>query len=371
MPQFGSSVEWPMAKLVACVLSVASVAHAFRPMAGLRSHRHNELMATAATTSTMRAVNVKPTKHDIATGRDPQRVKIFDTTLRDGEQSPGCTMTGEEKIQVARQLARLGVDVIEAGFPFSSPGDFEAVTQIANEVGNYENPPIICGLARATKGDIEACAKAIKGARFPRIHTFIATSDIHMEFKLKKSRADVLRITREMVGHARSLCEDVEFSAEDALRSDPAFLCEVYAVAIEAGATTLNVPDTVGYTTPSEFMGLIEHLRANVPGIDACTISVHGHDDLGMAVANFLAAIEGGARQVADTFRPTPACSQPCHPFTHQIIAASHPEKWSETQSFYAWCFTMTRCRSQSFRKKRLNLTRCFERFVVNGLAST
>ncbi|GAB5030349.1 2-isopropylmalate synthase [Nannochloropsis oceanica] len=217
-----------------------------------------------------------PTRHDIETGRDPMRVKIFDTTLRDGEQSPGCTMTAEEKVQVARQLSRLGVDIIEAGFPIASPGDFDAVKRIAQTVGNTVNPPIICGLARALHKDIETCWEAVKHAAFPRIHTFIATSDIHMQHKLKKSRAQVLEITREMVTYARSLCEDVEFSAEDALRSDPAFLYEVYSVAVEAGATTLNVPDTVGYTTPSEFKSLIRGLRANVKGIQGVTISVHG-----------------------------------------------------------------------------------------------
>lgn len=249
----------------------------------------------------MRPVNAEPTKHDIATGRDPRRVKVFDTTLRDGEQSPGCSMTSEEKLQVAKQLHRLGVDVIEAGFPIASPDDFFAVQQIANTVGCEENPPIICGLARATKADIERCAEAVKGAKFPRIHTFIASSDIHMEHKLKKTRAEVLAITKEMVSHAASLIEDVEFSAEDALRSDPAFLAELYTVAIQAGATTLNVPDTVGYTTPAEFKALIQYLRTHVEGIDKCTISVHGHDDLGMAVANFLGAVEGGARQVEVT----------------------------------------------------------------------
>jgi len=204
-------------------------------------------------------------------------------------------------MQVARQLARMGVDVIEAGFPFASPGDFEAVQRIANEVGNYEDPPIICGLARATKSDIETCAKAVAGARFPRIHTFIATSDIHMEYKLRKSREEVLAITKEMVSFARTFCEDVEFSAEDALRSDHEFLYQVYSTAIAAGATTINVPDTVGYTTPQEFMELVQGIRTHVVGVEKCTISVHGHDDLGMAVANFMAAIEGGARQVECT----------------------------------------------------------------------
>ncbi len=245
--------------------------------------------------------HTKPTAHDIYTGRDPTRVKIFDTTLRDGEQSPGCTMDGDEKLVVARQLAKLGVDIIEAGFPIASPGDFEAVKRIANTVGQIDDPPIICGLARALEKDISVCYDAIKGAKFPRIHTFIATSDIHMESKLRKSREEVLDITTKMVSHAKSLCDDVEFSGEDALRSDPEFLYEVYSRAIEAGATTINVPDTVGYTTPQEFKTLIEGLKAQVRGVDDVTISVHGHNDLGLAVANFLAAVEGGARQLECT----------------------------------------------------------------------
>lgn len=247
------------------------------------------------------APKIVATKHDLYTGRDPARVKIFDTTLRDGEQSPGCTMNTVEKLQVAKQLAHLGVDIIEAGFPIASEGDFDAVSKIAQSVGNYDNPPIICGLARALKKDITTCYEAIKHAKFSRIHTFIATSDIHMQHKLKKSRAEVLDITTEMVSHAKSLCEDVEFSGEDALRSDPEFLYEVYSRAIAAGATTINVPDTVGYTTPAEFFQLIKGLRENVKGIDDVVISVHGHDDLGMAVANFLAAVEGGARQLECT----------------------------------------------------------------------
>lgn len=244
---------------------------------------------------------VIPTEHDLYTGRDPSRVKIFDTTLRDGEQAPGCTMNGEEKMAVAKQLAKLGVDIIEAGFPFASQGDFDAVTKIAQVVGNLENPPIICGLARAVKNDIVACYDAVKHAKFPRIHTFLATSDIHMEHKLRKTRPEVVQIVGEMVRLAKSLCSDIEFSAEDALRSDPDFLCEVYSVAIEAGATTINVPDTVGYTTPAEFLSLIKKLRQGVRGIENVTISVHGHNDLGLAVANFLAAVEGGARQLECT----------------------------------------------------------------------
>ena len=246
-------------------------------------------------------VQVKPTKHDLATGRDPSRVKIFDTTLRDGEQSPGCTMNTEEKVAVAKQLSKLGVDVIEAGFPVSSPGDFEAVSKIAKSVGNSNDPPIICGLARSVKNDIKTCYEAIQYARFPRIHLFIATSDIHMEHKLKKTREEVLEITTEMVTYAKSFCEDIEFSAEDALRSDPEFLYQVYNKAIAAGATTINVPDTVGYTTPAEFKDLVKGIRENVDGIDDIVISVHGHNDLGMAVANFLSAIEGGARQLECT----------------------------------------------------------------------
>jgi 2-isopropylmalate synthase len=249
-----------------------------------------------------RAVPARPaTAHDIATGRDPQRVKIFDTTLRDGEQSPGATLTPDEKLIIAKQLAKLGVDVIEAGFPIASEGDFEAVRNIATIVGNREDPPIVCGLARALKADISRCWEAVKPAAFPRIHTFIATSEVHMEHKLRKTPEQVLAITTEMVSYAKSLCEDVEFSAEDAIRSDRGFLCEVFTAAIAAGATTINVPDTVGYTTPAEFADLIQHIRANVVGVDAVTISVHGHDDLGMAVANFLSAVENGARQMEVT----------------------------------------------------------------------
>jgi 2-isopropylmalate synthase len=246
-------------------------------------------------------LKVTPTAHDKYTGRDPARVKIFDTTLRDGEQSPGCTMNIEEKINVAKQLAKLGVDIIEAGFPVSSLGDFEAVSRIAATIGQSEDPPIICGLARSLKNDIKVCYDAIKVAKFPRIHLFIATSDIHMEYKLKKNREQVLDITTEMVTYAKSLCDDIEFSAEDALRSDPEFLYQVYSRAIAAGATTINVPDTVGYTTPGEFRTLVAGLRKNVAGIDDIVISVHGHNDLGMAVANFHAAIEAGARQLECT----------------------------------------------------------------------
>ncbi|MBE9173730.1 2-isopropylmalate synthase [Cyanobium sp. LEGE 06143] len=232
--------------------------------------------------------------------RDPGRVLIFDTTLRDGEQSPGASLNLEEKLAIAQQLARLGVDIIEAGFPFASPGDFNAVQRIAESVGSPEGP-VICGLARAAAGDIKACADAVAPAARRRIHTFIATSDIHLEHKLRKSRADVLAITAEMVDYARSLVDDVEFSCEDAGRSDPAFMYEVIEAAIAAGATTINIPDTVGYTTPAEFGELIGGINAHVPNIDQAVISVHGHNDLGLAVANFLEAVKNGARQLECT----------------------------------------------------------------------
>ena len=188
--------------------------------------------------------------------KDPGRVLIFDTTLRDGEQSPGASLNLEEKLAIAHQLARLGVDVIEAGFPFASQGDFSAVQRIAEQVGGEEGP-VICGLARASQGDIKACFEAIAPAPRRRIHTFIATSDIHLEHKLRKSRAEVLEIVPEMVAYARSLVDDVEFSCEDAARSDPEFLYEVIELAVASGAGTINIPDTVGYTTPSEFGELI------------------------------------------------------------------------------------------------------------------
>ena len=232
--------------------------------------------------------------------RDPGRVLIFDTTLRDGEQSPGASLNLEEKLAIAQQLARLGVDIIEAGFPFASTGDFNAVQRIASVVGTPDGP-VICGLARAAQGDIKACADAVAPAAHRRIHTFIATSDIHLEHKLRKSRAEVLSITREMVAYARSLVDDVEFSCEDAGRSDPAYLHEVIAAAIEAGATTINIPDTVGYATPSEFGELIAGINRSVPNIDQAVISVHGHNDLGLAVANFLEAVKHGARQLECT----------------------------------------------------------------------
>jgi 2-isopropylmalate synthase len=236
-------------------------------------------------------------------------VRIFDTTLRDGEQSPGATLTSAEKLEIARNLARLKVDVIEAGFPAASPDDLEAVRQIAREIGNpsgAENDlaphvPIICGLARAAQPDILAAWEAVQPARYPRIHTFLATSPIHMRYKLRMDPEEVVERVREMVGFARSLCEDVEFSPEDAGRSDPEFLYLVLGEAIKAGATTVNIPDTVGYTTPEEFGRLISGIIANTPGIENAVVSVHCHNDLGLATANTLAGLQAGARQAEVT----------------------------------------------------------------------
>lgn len=231
-------------------------------------------------------------------------VKIFDTTLRDGEQSPGATMTSAEKLEIARGLARLGVDIIEAGFPAASPDDLEAVRRIALEVGNpgdNSRAPVICGLARTTRNDIDKAWEAVRPAARPRIHIFLATSDIHMQYKLRMTRPQVLERVADMVAYARSLCADVEFSPEDAGRSDPQFLYLVLEAAIKAGATTLNIPDTVGYTLPDEFGALIAGIIAHTPGIEACTVSVHCHNDLGLATANTLAGIQAGARQAEVT----------------------------------------------------------------------
>lgn len=227
----------------------------------------------------------------------PDRIIIFDTTLRDGEQCPGATLNVDEKLVIARQLARLGVDVIEAGFSFASRGDFEAVQKIAKAVGT-ENGPVICSLARAIKADIEAAAESLKPAAHARIHTFISTSDIHLEYQLKKSKAEVLAIAEDMVAYAKSFVDDVEFSTMDATRTDPEYLYQILEKAIAAGATTINIPDTVGYTTPSEFGALIRGIKENVPNIDQAIISVHGHNDIGLAVANFLEAVKNGARQL-------------------------------------------------------------------------
>lgn len=228
------------------------------------------------------------------------RIIIFDTTLRDGEQSPGASLNVDEKLTIARALAKLGVDVIEAGFPHASQGDFTAVQRIAETVGT-QSGPTICGLARATKQDIKSAGEALKPAFNRRIHTFLATSDIHLEYKLKKTRADVLSIVPEMVAYAKTFTDDVEFSPEDAGRSDPEFLYQVLELAIEAGATTVNIPDTVGYTTPSEYGAIIKGIKDNVPNINRAIISVHGHNDLGLAVANFLEAVKNGARQLECT----------------------------------------------------------------------
>lgn len=225
------------------------------------------------------------------------RVIVFDTTLRDGEQSPGASLNGEEKFQAARHLADLGVDVIEAGFPVSSPGDFEAVKAIAKDIRG----PEICGLARAVKGDIEACWNAVKPAKRPRIHTFIATSDLHIERKLKMTRPQVLERAVDAVRLAKKFTESVEFSAEDAARSDFNYLCDVVEAVIEAGATTVNIPDTVGYAVPTEFGDMIRRLFEKVRNIQKAVISVHCHNDLGLAVANSLAAVAAGARQVECT----------------------------------------------------------------------
>jgi len=226
-----------------------------------------------------------------------ERITVFDTTLRDGEQSPGCSMNRDEKLRMARQLDCLGVDVIEAGFPIASDGDFQAVQAVACEVRR----PVIAALARCCQSDIERAWQALQAAAHPRIHTFLATSDIHLQHKLKISHQQCLDQAREAVRLAKSLCDDVEFSPEDATRSNPDFLCEVVAAVIEAGATTVNIPDTVGYTVPSEFADLIHTLRHRVPGIDRACISAHCHDDLGLAVANSLAAVAAGARQVECT----------------------------------------------------------------------
>lgn len=226
-----------------------------------------------------------------------ERIIVFDTTLRDGEQSPGCSMHIAEKLRMARQLERLGIDVIEAGFPVASQGDFEAALAIAGEVRR----PRIAALARCKDEDISRAWQAIQGAKRPRIHTFLATSDIHLAFKLKITREQALRQAQEAVAYARSLCADVEFSPEDATRSDVGYLCEVLAAVVEAGATTLNIPDTVGYTVPTEFAQLIRTIREKVGSGREITISVHCHNDLGLAVANTLAALEAGARQVECT----------------------------------------------------------------------
>ena len=225
------------------------------------------------------------------------RLAIFDTTLRDGEQSPGCSMNLAEKIRMARQLELLGVDIIEAGFPIASEGDFEAVRAVSEECTRAT----IAALCRTTDDDVARAAEALTAAAHPRIHTFVATSDIHLEHKLKKTRSEVLAMTRKAVKLARDFAEEVEFSAEDATRSDVEYLCEILSTAIEAGASIINVPDTVGYTMPAEYGSLIRTVRKRVVGDKPVTISVHCHNDLGLAVANSLAAADAGARQVECT----------------------------------------------------------------------
>jgi 2-isopropylmalate synthase len=229
---------------------------------------------------------------------DKNKIIIFDTTLRDGEQAPGFSMNTMEKLEMARQLARLNVDVIEAGFPISSDEDFEATREVARQVGQLPGAPIICGLSRVGLGDIDRCWEAVKYARRPRIHTFVATSDIHLKYKLRKSRAEVLKAAVEAVRHARAYCEDVEFSPEDASRSDFDYMCDVLSAVIEAGAGTINIPDTVGYAIPKEWTERIARIRETVHGVDKAVVSVHCHNDLGQAVANSLAALAAGARQI-------------------------------------------------------------------------
>jgi len=227
-----------------------------------------------------------------------ERVRVFDTTLRDGEQSPGCSMNLDEKVRLAHKLQALGVDIIEAGFPIASDGDFAAVKAVAAECRNVT----VAALCRTSEQDVVRAAEALRGAAHPRIHTFVATSDIHLEYKLKKTRAEVIEMTRKAIRIARDFADEIEFSAEDATRSDAGYLCEVFAAAVEEGATILNVPDTVGYTLPNEFSELIRTVHERVIGDRTdITISVHCHNDLGLAVANSLAAVAAGARQIECT----------------------------------------------------------------------
>jgi len=225
------------------------------------------------------------------------RISIFDTTLRDGEQSPGCSMNLQEKVQMARQLERLGVDVIEAGFPISSEGDFAAVRAVASEC----RAVTVAALCRTAEQDVARAAEALSGAANPRIHTFVATSDIHLQHKLRKTRAEVVEMTKQAVRLARNFAAEVEFSAEDASRSDIDYLCEIFSVAVDEGASVLNIPDTVGYTMPEEFARLVQIIKERVVGERPVIISVHCHNDLGLAVANTLTAINAGARQVECT----------------------------------------------------------------------
>ncbi|MDD3537266.1 MAG: 2-isopropylmalate synthase, partial [Eubacteriales bacterium] len=226
-----------------------------------------------------------------------QRIKIFDTTLRDGEQSPGCSMNLAEKVELAKQLERMNVDVIEAGFAISSPGDFLSVKTIAETVENS----VVASLARAVPLDIDRAWEAVSGAKQPRIHTFLATSPIHMEYKLDMTPEQVLETSEAMVRRAKGYCGDVEFSAEDATRSDPLFLAQVFDAVIRAGATTINIPDTVGYAVPEEFYEFLMKIRRHCPALDSVTVAVHCHNDLGLGVANSLAGIRAGATQIECT----------------------------------------------------------------------
>src|SRR5512136_363389 len=228
---------------------------------------------------------------------EKDRVVIFDTTLRDGEQCPGATMTHEEKLEVAELLDQMGVDIIEAGFPIASEGDFGAVHEIAKRTKNA----VVCGLARAAFKDIDRCAEAVKPATRKRIHTFLSTSPVHMKYKLQKEPHEVYEMVIAQVTRARSHTDDVEWSAEDGTRTEFDFLCRCVEAAIKAGATTINIPDTVGYTTPLEYQALFRTVRERVPNSDKAIFSVHCHDDLGLAVANSLAGVRGGARQVECT----------------------------------------------------------------------
>ena len=226
-----------------------------------------------------------------------EKVFIFDTTLRDGEQSPGCSMNLPEKLEMARQLDRLGVDILEGGFPIASHGDFEAVKAISAEIRR----PIIAALARANQLDIDRAWEALKDAARPRIHTFLATSDIHLQYKLHKTREEILKMISWAVAHAKSKCQDVEFSPEDAGRTERNYLIECCHAAVEAGATVLNLPDTVGFCLEPDYEQMFREVKTRVPGMDKVTLSTHTHDDLGMAVANTIAGIRGGARQVECT----------------------------------------------------------------------
>jgi 2-isopropylmalate synthase len=226
-----------------------------------------------------------------------EKIIIFDTTLRDGEQAPGASLNQNEKLEIAEALAHLGVDIIEAGFPISSKGDFEAVRAVAKAIKG----PVICGLARAIKKDIDAAYQAVKVSHSPRIHVFLATSKIHMKYKLKKAEDEILRLAIESVSYAKKYCSDIEFSPEDATRSEREFLFKVVEAVIKEGATTVNIPDTVGYAEPQEYGSLINAIKANVPNINKAIISIHCHNDLGLAVANSLEAVKNGARQAECT----------------------------------------------------------------------